>query len=94
MKQACIALVLLLLSGIESADAAQKRPNLVVILTDDQAEWSLGCYGNKESKSPSIDRLALAVQPGEKSLAGVGELSAGHGQQGGPADQRVHRPDL
>jgi uncharacterized sulfatase len=40
------------------AGAAEKRPNFLVVLTDDQAEWSLGCYGNKESKSPTIDRLA------------------------------------
>ena len=33
-------------------------PNIIVIKTDDQAEWSLGCYGNRESKSPAVDRLA------------------------------------
>jgi uncharacterized sulfatase len=53
-----IALAVLLLSWIGSAQAAARRPNLLVIMTDDQAEWSLGCYGNKESKSPTIDKLA------------------------------------
>lgn len=38
-----------------------KRPrktNLLCIVTDDQAVWSLGCYGNKESRTPHMDRLA------------------------------------
>src|SRR5262245_32383982 len=46
------------LIAIEAINAVEKRPNIVLIKTDDQAEWSLGCYGNKESKSPVIDRLA------------------------------------
>lgn len=39
-----------------SADA--KRYNLVAIVTDDQATWTLGCYGNAEAKTPNMDRLA------------------------------------
>lgn len=35
-----------------------KKPNIVFILSDDQGYWSLGCYGNKEIKTPNIDRLA------------------------------------
>ena len=34
------------------------RYNLVAIVTDDQAQWALGCYGNKEIKTPNMDRLA------------------------------------
>ena len=34
------------------------RLNLISIVTDDQAEWSLGCYGNKDSITPNMDRLA------------------------------------
>ena len=37
---------------------APKKMNLLVIVTDDQARWSLGCYGNKEAKTPHMDRLA------------------------------------
>ena len=41
-----------------TAFALQKKLNIIVITTDDQARWSLGCYGNKESKTPHMDRLA------------------------------------
>jgi uncharacterized sulfatase len=58
MNRSYLALALSLLVWHDGVQAASKRPNILVILTDDQAEWSLGCYGNKESKSPTIDRLA------------------------------------
>ena len=32
--------------------------NLVSIVTDDQALWSIGAYGNRESITPNMDRLA------------------------------------
>jgi uncharacterized sulfatase len=46
--------------GARAADAGQpaKRPNLLVIVTDDQARWSVGAYGNRESRTPHMDRLA------------------------------------
>ena len=42
---------------------AQKReasppPNIVLILADDLAAFMLGCYGNKEIRTPNIDQLA------------------------------------
>ncbi|HZO54238.1 MAG TPA: sulfatase-like hydrolase/transferase, partial [Bryobacteraceae bacterium] len=38
--------------------AAQQRPNILLILADDLADWMLGCYGNKEIRTPNIDLLA------------------------------------
>ncbi len=32
--------------------------NLVVIVTDDQAHWSIGAYGNTDSRTPHMNRLA------------------------------------
>src|SRR6185436_19501128 len=50
--------VLVALNDHELA-AAEARPlNLVSIVTDDQAAWSIGAYGNRESRTPNIDRLA------------------------------------
>ncbi|MBI3878380.1 MAG: sulfatase-like hydrolase/transferase [Verrucomicrobia bacterium] len=37
---------------------AAERFNLIAIVTDDQGRWSLGCYGNKDSITPHMDRLA------------------------------------
>ena len=36
----------------------RKRPNVVVILTDNHGAWTLGCYGNPDIRTPNIDRLA------------------------------------
>lgn len=36
----------------------KRRPNLVLLLTDDQSTFSLGCYGNREAQTPQIDQLA------------------------------------
>jgi arylsulfatase A-like enzyme len=38
--------------------ATPKRPNVVFILTDNQGAWTLGAYGNKDIRTPHIDRLA------------------------------------
>ena len=34
------------------------RPNVVFLYTDDQAQWALGAYGNREIKTPNLDGLA------------------------------------
>jgi arylsulfatase A-like enzyme len=33
-------------------------PNVILILTDNHGDWTLGCYGNKDIQTPHIDRLA------------------------------------
>ena len=38
--------------------ASSDRPNVVLILTDDQGPWAAACYGNPEIHTPNIDRLA------------------------------------
>ncbi len=38
--------------------AAQERPNIVIIITDDQGYGDLGVHGNKMIKTPCLDRLA------------------------------------
>lgn len=38
--------------------AGGPRPNVLLILADDLAAWMLGCYGNKEIRTPNIDYLA------------------------------------
>jgi len=36
----------------------KKRYNLISIVTDDQGRWGVGAYGNKEVRTPNMDRLA------------------------------------
>lgn len=48
--------IALILSG--STFAVEERPNIVFLLTDDQAVNTLGCYGNGDVVTPHIDRLA------------------------------------
>ena len=52
-----------LLSGLmalvmTAATVAAKPTNVVFILTDNQGAWTLGCYGNKDIRTPHIDALA------------------------------------
>ena len=35
-----------------------KKPNILIFLTDDHAQWANGCYGNSCVNTPSIDYLA------------------------------------
>jgi arylsulfatase A-like enzyme len=34
------------------------RPNVLLMQTDDHPRWALGCYGNSELRTPSLDYLA------------------------------------
>jgi choline-sulfatase len=48
-----------LLFGTPALPAAESEKwNVVSIVTDDQGAWALGCYGNKECRTPNMDRLA------------------------------------
>jgi arylsulfatase A-like enzyme len=51
------AAILILLASLAAA-AETKRPNVVLILTDNHGAWTLGCYGNRDIRTPHIDRLA------------------------------------
>jgi choline-sulfatase len=48
----------LVLLASATANAQPKRLNIISIVTDDQARWSVGAYGNKQSRTPNMDRLA------------------------------------
>ena len=57
----CILCALFFLSLLPPAGAAQvgtDRPNILLIVTDNQSPSLLGAYGNQEISTPNIDRLA------------------------------------
>lgn len=51
-------ILILFFAFLSSVHAEPRQPNLVFILTDNHGAWTLGCYGNKEIRTPNIDRLA------------------------------------
>src|SRR5438105_6450626 len=53
-----VCAVLGVASTAPMAGAGPERMNLVSIVTDDQARWAVGAYGNKEIITPHMDRLA------------------------------------
>lgn len=58
MAAAAAALVLYASCTAGFADDAGSRPNIVFVMADDLGYGDLGCYGQKEIQTPTIDRLA------------------------------------
>lgn len=44
--------------ALTQREPAARPPNILLIIADDLASWMLGCYGNKEIRTPNIDYLA------------------------------------
>ena len=61
MKSCAAGASVLVGSGLISNEvfaASKKRPNVVLIVSDDHGLDALGCYGNKVIKTPNLDQLA------------------------------------
>jgi len=44
-------------TSLTSLAAAEKKPNIIFLLSDDQSTYSVGCYGNKDVETPQMDKL-------------------------------------
>jgi len=58
MRPYLLALLLLACSPSPLHAAEAERYNIIAIVTDDQARWAVGAYGNREVRTPHMDRLA------------------------------------
>lgn len=60
MMTRCLIHAALLLAALVSGalQAAESRPNVIVILADDLGHGDLGCYGHPKFKTPNLDRMA------------------------------------
>ncbi len=56
MKSSVLFLTLLMV--VTTVSAVGNKPNVLLIFTDDHAQWAVGAYGNKDVHTPNIDRLA------------------------------------
>lgn len=52
-----VAFQLVVTAGRSPAQAADRKPNIIFILVDDQGYYDLGCYGATEVKTPRIDAM-------------------------------------
>lgn len=43
---------------VSPSKGAARRPNVVMIMTDDHGAWTLGAYGCRDAQTPNIDALA------------------------------------
>ena len=61
-KLSLVFFITLLIAGCETnklvAQNTKSKPNIIYILVDDMGYGDLGCYGQKEIKTPAIDKMA------------------------------------
>jgi len=61
MRKLLLSLILVAFSLLALADRplrqTQGRPNIVFLLADDQATYTVGCYGNQDVQTPQMDQL-------------------------------------
>ncbi len=51
-------LATVMLPGVLRADAPAKKINILLLIGDDHAAYALGAYGNRQVRTPNLDRLA------------------------------------
>lgn len=65
-KKLFILIILLVNAGLLFA---QKKPNIVIFISDDQSQVDMGAYGNKDVHTPNMDRLAAEGMKFNKAYA-------------------------
>src|SRR6185295_15711565 len=57
-RLATVCSLALIGAAFVSASLAAEKPNILLVLSDDHSVPHLGCYGNKDIKTPNLDRFA------------------------------------
>jgi arylsulfatase A len=58
-KMTGIVIALLLIANVlVAAQQTASNPNFIIIFTDDQGYGDVGCYGNKNLRTPNLDKMA------------------------------------
>ncbi len=58
IRMIIVLAIMVAVPATDSTIAAPRRPNVILIMTDNHGAWTLGCYGNRDIRTPNIDRLA------------------------------------
>ena len=58
MKRFTVLLLMLVVASLNNLIAADRPPNVIVILADDLGYGDLSCYGHATFKTPRLDRMA------------------------------------
>lgn len=59
-QAAAICLVLTIAGPGVAGTNADVRPNVIILLTDDQGSLDMNCYGSADLIAPNMDRLAAS----------------------------------
>jgi arylsulfatase A-like enzyme len=54
----CFSVSIILFSNFCIAQKVIQKPNVIIILSDQQSYDDLGCYGNKQVITPNLDKFA------------------------------------
>ncbi len=65
MKQTTCILILLF-SGLGIAGSSDERPNILLVISDDQSWPHASAYGNQSTDTPTFDRVAAIASEDEK----------------------------
>ena len=72
---AAVGLTFMFATSVTAQDSSPARPNLILVMTDNQSPNLLGAYGNADIKTPNIDQLARDGLLFEKAYATSGVCS-------------------
>ncbi len=56
-RLSAVILTLPLLSSLQAGELAGSRPNIILVMTDDQGKGDLSCLGNPDLRTPNLDAL-------------------------------------